>query len=79
VKQAPHNDGILNTVGSLGVKLDGAVAFDIVSDDNGGNSAWLMSGDRLSSVDLAKGAAKSAGTITGLKGKVMDIAVVPAM
>jgi hypothetical protein len=79
VKQAPPNDGILNTVGALGVKLDGGVAFDIVSDANGGNAAWLMSGDRLYSVDLAKGTAKSAGKIAGLKGKVMDIAVMPAM
>jgi hypothetical protein len=79
VRQAPPNDGILNTVGALGVKLDGGVAFDIVSDGNGGNAAWLMSGDRLYSVDLAKGSAKSAGTIAGLKGKVMDIAVLPTM
>lgn len=78
VKQAPPNDGILNTVGALGVKIDGGAAFDIVSDGNGGNSAWLISGDRLYSVDLAKGSAKSAGTISGLKGKVMDIAVMPA-
>jgi hypothetical protein len=79
VKQAPPNDGILNTVGALGVKLGGGVAFDIVSDGNGGNAAWLMSGDRLYSVDLAKGTAKSAGKIAGLKGRVMDIAVMPAM
>ena len=79
VKQAPPNDGVLNTVGALGMKLDGGVAFDIVADANGGNAAWLMSGDRLYSVDLAKGTAKSAGKIAGLKGKVMDIAVMPAM
>ena len=57
VKQAPPNDGILNTVGALGVKLDGDAAFDIVCDGKGGNSAWLMSGQRLYSVDLAKGTA----------------------
>jgi hypothetical protein len=79
VKQAPPNDGVLNTVGALGLKLDGTAAFDIVSDGKGGNSAWLMSGQRLYSVDLAKGTAMQAGTIAGLKGKLMDIAVMPSM
>jgi hypothetical protein len=79
VKQAPPNDGILNTIGALGVKLDGGAAFDIVADGKGGNEAWLMSGSRLYSVDLAKGTAKQAGTIAGLKGKLMDIAVMPSM
>src|SRR5947199_142524 len=36
VKQAPPNDGILNTIGALGVKLDGGVAFDIAADGKGG-------------------------------------------
>ena len=31
VTQAPPNDGVLNTVGPLGIKLDGPVAFNIVS------------------------------------------------
>ena len=79
VKQAPPNDGVLNTIGAPGVKLDGGAAFDIVADGKGGNAAWLMSGSRLYSVDLAKGTAKQAGTIAGLKGKLMDIAVMPSM
>lgn len=36
VKQAPPNDGVLNTIGALGVKLDGGAAFDIVADGKGG-------------------------------------------
>ena len=78
VKQAPPNDGILTAVGSLGVKVDGPIAFDISSDGKGGNSAWLLAGGTLHSVDLATGAAKSVGAISGLKGKVSDIAVLPA-
>jgi hypothetical protein len=77
VKQAPPNDGVLNTIGSLGVKLDGGAAFDIVADGNGGNQAWLVSGNRLYLVDLTKGSAKQTNTIGGLKGKLMDIAVLP--
>ncbi|MCM3551266.1 DUF4394 domain-containing protein, partial [Alkalihalobacillus clausii] len=77
VKQAPPNDGVLNTVGKLGVPGKG-VSFDIVSDGNGGNAAWLMSGDTLYKVDLATGTAASAGKITGLSGTVRDIAILPA-
>ncbi len=77
VKQAPPNDGVLNTVGKLGVPGKG-VAFDIVSDGNGGNAAWLMSGDTLYKVDLATGTATAAGKIAGLSGTVRDIAILPA-
>jgi hypothetical protein len=79
VKQAPPNDGTLNTIGALGVKLDGGAAFDIVADGNGGNQAWLVSGNRLYLVDLMKGTARQTNTIGGLKGKLMDIAVLPSM
>lgn len=78
IKQAPPNDGVLNAVGKLGVKADN-VAFDISSDGKGGNEAWLMSGDTLYSVDLATGKATEAAKISGVTGKVRDIAVLPAM
>jgi Domain of unknown function (DUF4394) len=77
VKQAPPNDGILNTVGALGIKLDGPVAFDMSSDGKGGNAAWLMAGNELFSVDLGSGKATSAAKISGVKGRVIDIAVMP--
>ena len=79
VKQAPPNDGILNTVGKLGITIDGPVAFDIQSDGKGGNMAWLIAGTTLYSIDLATGAAKSAGQIAGLKAGLKDMAVLPAM
>lgn len=79
LKQAPPNDGILNTVGKLGVTLDGAAAFDIAPEGDGKNTAWLMAGKTLYSVDLATGAAKSAGDVAGVTGKVQDIAVLPVM
>lgn len=77
LRQVPPNDGILNTIGSLGVKVSMPVAFDIASDGKGGNTGWLVAGGALHSVDLATGAAKSAGSIAGLKGKTMDIAILP--
>jgi Domain of unknown function (DUF4394) len=78
VRQAPPNDGILNTIGALGVKLDGPIAFDVWSDGKGTNTGWLLAGGALHTVDLATGAAKSVGAVAGLKGKISDIAVLPA-
>jgi hypothetical protein len=57
VSQAPPNDGILTTVGSLGVKIDGPVAFDIWSDGKGMNVGWMLAAGRLHAVDLSTGAA----------------------
>jgi hypothetical protein len=78
VKQAPPNDGVLNGIGKLGIKVTEPVAFDIWSDGKGGNAAWLLTGGTLHSVDLASGAAKSVGNIAGLKGKIWDMAILPA-
>ncbi len=55
VRQAPPNDGVLNTLGSIGMKPRKA-AFNIESDGQGGNTGWLLVGDMLSRVDVATGA-----------------------
>lgn len=75
LKQAPPNDGILNAVGKLGVALSGPVAFDIVSDGMGNNTAWLVAGGMLHKVDLATGKATMAGKLSGATGAITDIAV----
>ena len=78
VKQAPPNDGVLNTVGALGMTAE-AAAFDILSDGNGGNTGWLMAGDTLYRVDLGTGKGTEAAKIAGVSGTVRDIAVLPRM
>lgn len=78
-KQAPPNDGILTTIGSLGIKLDGPVAFDVLSDGKGMNVGWLLTGGSLYTVDLATGMAKAVGPVVGLSGKITDIAILPGM
>jgi hypothetical protein len=55
VTQAPPNDGVLNTVGSLGMNVSGSVAFNIVSTGEDKNDAWLVTGGSLYSVDLKSG------------------------
>ena len=76
-RQAPPNDGILNTIGALGPKVE-MVAFDIWSDGQK-NEAWLMVGDTLHSVDLSTGKASPAAKISGVGGEVRDIAILPGM
>jgi hypothetical protein len=74
VMQAPPNDGVLNTVGSLGMAVSGPVAFNIVSTGEDSNAAWLVAGGALYSVDLKTGKATMAGKIEGLAGTLTDIA-----
>jgi hypothetical protein len=74
VIQAPPNDGTLNTVGSLGVPITGAVAFNIVNSGEDRNDAWLAYDGALFSVDLKSGKASMAGKIEGLSGTLTDIA-----
>ena len=46
VMQAPPNDGVLNTVGALGLTLSGPVAFNIVASQPDRNEAWLVPAGR---------------------------------
>jgi len=73
LSQAPPNDGVLNTIGMLGIKIDGPAAFNIVAQGED-NAAWLVTGGMLYSVDLKTGKATAAGKIEGLPGKLTDIA-----
>lgn len=75
VRQVPPNDGILNSVGMLGMEAD-TVAFDIVTADSA-NEGWLMAGKKLYKVDLATGKASELGMISGVDGTVRDIAAMP--
>ena len=70
-------DGLQNE--STMVSKADKVAFDIWSDGNGKNDAWLMVGDTLYSVDLASGKATEAAKIAGVSGIVRDIAILPGM
>lgn len=75
VKQAPPNDGVLNSVGMIGMEA-GSAAFDIVTSDMT-SEGWLMSGKTLYKVDLATGKASEVGMIAGVDGTVRDIASMP--
>ena len=78
VKQAPPNDGVLNTVGKLGPTMAGPIAFEIVT-TLAGDSAWLVNGGAMYQVNLATGAATPAGAAKDLPKTITDIAYVPVM
>ena len=75
--QNPPNDGIQQVVGKIADGLKNA-ALDIQSDGKGGNSAYLLSGKTLHSVDLNSGKASALGDIKDLPANIIDIAVLPA-
>ena len=76
-RQAPPNDGILNTIGMVGVSVD-RIGFDIVTDEAGSNRGVLVANGKLYTVDLSTGKAAGGKTIAGLPSDVRDIAVLPS-
>lgn len=80
VQQTSPNDGVLATIGMLNVTDAGDnMAFDIQTDAEGMNMAWLITNNTIHSVDLETGAATAAGEITGVEGDIRDLTVLPAM
>ena len=75
IKQAPPNDGTLAAIGKLGIDSVDNYAFDISSTEDLVNTAYLVAGASLYTVDLETGVATSVGEITGLDGVITDIAI----
>ena len=61
--QDPPNDGVLVTVGPLGVDFGPLAGFEIVTDSSGQDSAYAASGSTLYAVNLGSGAATPLGRI----------------
>ncbi|OJF95038.1 MULTISPECIES: DUF4394 domain-containing protein [Rhizobium/Agrobacterium group] len=80
IQQTKPNDGTLKAIGKLGIESAAAnYAFDVQTTEDGTNTAWLVNGAKLYTVNLETGAATAAGDITGASGDIRDIAVLPAM
>jgi hypothetical protein len=63
--QEPPNDGVLVTVGAVGVDVAPRAGFDIVTDAAGTDRGFAAWGGSLYAVDLATGAARPLGAIGG--------------
>ncbi|MBZ4690205.1 MAG: hypothetical protein JG765_1456 [Cereibacter sp.] len=80
IRQTAPNDGTLAAIGKLGIADPAAsYAFDIQSTADLTNTAWLVNGATLYSVDLETGAATEAGSIEGADGDIRDITILPEM
>ena len=75
VLQNPPNDGVLKTRGMVGVTAPADLVMDIANDGEGKNTAYLIAGDALYTLDLTSGKATQVGMIKGMNGKLVDIAV----
>jgi hypothetical protein len=78
LKQAPPNDGVLSTLGTMADRPR-SIAFNIESDGKGANTGWLLADGALSMLDVANGQTRPAGPVSGLSGAVRDIAILPSM
>lgn len=78
VQQTKPNDGTLKTIGALGVGSSSNIAFDIFTSADGANTAYLVAGAKLYTVDIATGKATPKGDITGAPGLIRDVTILPA-
>lgn len=74
VLQDPPNDGILTTIGPLGVDFDAAAGFDILTVE-GADHAFAASRSILYAIDLASGRATAIGTIGNGTHRITGLAV----
>ncbi len=76
VLQDPPNDGVLVTVGALGVDFGPTGGFDIVTDAAGTDQGYAASGASLYAIDLATGAARTLGTIGDGRASIIGLAAI---
>ena len=75
VLQSPPNDGVLKTRGGVGAPSLADAVMDIDNEAEGKNTAYLIAGGTLYTIDLASGKATQVGALKGMNGKLVDIAV----
>ena len=75
VLQSPPNDGVLKSRGAVGVASLADAVMDIDNEAEGKNTAYLIAGGTLYTIDLATGKATQVGAVKGMNGKLVDIAV----
>jgi hypothetical protein len=73
--QDPPNDGVLRTVGPLGVDFGPSGGFDILTGPDGAELAFAASGAALYGIDLATGAARALGAIGDGRSQLIGLAV----
>lgn len=68
IQQTSPNDGTLGAIGKLGIDGADGYAFDIATDAEGTNTAWLVAGGKIHTVSLEDGTVQESWDITGADG-----------
>lgn len=80
IQQTSPNDGTLAAIGKLGIEGAGSYAFDIATDADGANTAWLAAGGKLHTVSLEDGSVQESWDIQDADGaELRDITFMTAM
>lgn len=77
VRQDPPNDGVLHTVGALGVECGDVAGFDIVSPKPGIDDAFVVCGLTLYRANLVTGRLTSIGLIGANVERLLSLAALP--
>jgi len=77
IVQDPPNDGVLGTVADTGLGKREIRGLDILTDAKDDYAGYAISGASLIEIDVAKGMAKTLGTIGDGKLRLIDLAFVP--
>ncbi|MFU1479575.1 DUF4394 domain-containing protein [Roseovarius sp. C7] len=80
IQQTSPNDGTLAAIGKLGINSADSYAFDIATDAEGTNTAWLAAGGMLHTVSLEDGSVQESWKIKKADDVVLrDITLMTAM
>lgn len=71
LRQTAPNDGTNVVIGPLGAEVAMPLAFDITTDANGLNTAWLAQGGMLHTISLDTGMVTGSWAIEGLDGMAL--------
>lgn len=77
VLQDPPNDGVLVTIGPLGVDVPPQAGFEIVTGADGTNHGWAAFSGGLWAIDLQTGAATARGRIGAGDAAIVGLALAP--
>ncbi len=79
IQQTSPNDGTLDAIGKLGVDAQDSYAFDIATDSDGTNTAYLATPGALHTVSLEDGTVQDTWELMGVEGNLRDITFMTAM
>lgn len=77
VLQEPPNDGVLTTIGPLGIDVGEQAGFDIETDAAGADHGFIAAAGTLHTVDLTTGTTRALGEIAG-RPEVLGLAALGA-